>query len=644
MSKQYAMESEEMRTEAPAATVKWNIKRFGSKPYSTLIMCLIAALICTLYAGFLSRSSLPPAEGWYSHYAYLMNEEGAVPYVDFELLFPPLYVYLIAGFTKLFGYSIAAIRVLGVVLYAATGVFSCLIFEKLTKKTWLGLLGGVLTVAVLQSEIVQIFYDYIRVMDLFVFASVYFFLCCLERVRFDEADKPKWDVFALLGSVCAVLASLCKQSSGLIFLLFCVAFFLFLLIVLPKRREMAVHLATLLGTTAVMYGIMAACLASKGALKAYLYYNFVSSIDAKGGGSMLSLLFGWLPNLGPLVIVALIAGLAALVGCFALFRWLSDKYPMGEEELHPTFAKVLRWGIPCVLLVLTVLPFLFARYAGWIAKWTGSGVMYFAFLFGTLYFALTCFRLIFRKWTKIKDMRRQCKYIFLSGVIFVLGFSVSMSGGLVESQTALAYTFLFVVLMDEASYRKREITVGLLCLVMISQVGAAFGRKVNNLYAWWGLQTGSYSEQTTTCDVPLLEGIQMTEEYAQMYNNVYYGVRDNTEPGDEIFVFPHMPVLYLATERPAATFTAVQWFDVSTDAAVRADIETLREKKPKVMVLCTVPDSVIEAHEERFRLGETSGLHEMQDFLYEFVLDEGYECLSMDEVSTDYVVSVWVLK
>ena len=67
-----------------------------------------------------------------------------------------------------------------------------------------------------------------------------------------------------------------------------------------------------------------------------------------------------------------------------------------------------------------------------------------------------------------------------------------------------------------------------------------------------------------------------------MYNDVYYGVTENTVEGEEIFVFPHMPVLYLATERPRATQTAIQWFDVSTDAAVLSDIDVIKEKKPRV--------------------------------------------------------------
>ena len=120
-------------------------------------------------------------------------------------------------------------------------------------------------------------------------------------------------------------------------------------------------------------------------------------------------------------------------------------------------------------------------------------------------------------------------------------------------------------------------------------------------------------------------------------------VRAITEPGDEIFAFPHVPVLYLLTDRDRATDTAIQWFDVSTDEAVRADIEVLREKKPRVVLICTIDEYVIASHESSFRQGETSGLRDMQDFLNAFVVEEGYECSGKHHLSGGYTMEVWYL-
>ena len=618
--------------------------------YGTLYMCLAAFFICAVYAGLLATKTFPPTEGWYSYYAYIMNEEGAVPYLDFELLFPPLYTYIIALFTRIFGYGILALRILGVAVFALTGVFASLIYEKLTHNRVLGLIGGVMTVAVLQSEVVQVFYDYIRFMDLCVYASVYFFLCYLDRVRLEKGGKPSFDKSVVLGTVFAVLASMFKQSSGLVFLIYCFIFFIFLAICLPYKKELFAQGGVILGVTAALYGAMLIFLWTQGSVGEYLRYNFVSSIDAKGGGNFLSLLFGWLVRYvqqlkGARMIILTVAGVLA-IGAFAALLWISAKRsrscPEQREGFEPRFERIFKSVIISVLFLSVTVPFAWAGFARVASRLTSSITAAIMFVFCTLFFAVASFAVIFRKKIRHLDWQRHYKYLFLSGTVFVLGFSVGTSGGLAESQVALGYAFVLLLIVAAARYRKKEITAGIVCAAMLLLTCSAFARKVNSTYLWWGLDAGRYATQTESCDVPILKGIKMSPEYAKMYDNVYRGVTENTEKGEEIFVFPHMPVMYLATDRPKATVTAVQWFDVSTDAAVVNDIEIIKQKKPAVMVLCSVGDSVIEAHEASFRAGERSGLGIMQDFLFEFVDDEGYVCLSQDRISDGYTVSVWL--
>ncbi len=618
------------------------IKQIWIKHRWVICMCVLAATLCSVYAGFLANKSVPPAEGWYSYYAYIINEEGAIPYVDFELLFPPLYTYIIALFTRVFGYDLIALRVLGVVIYALTGVFACLIFYKLTKKTLLGFIGGMLAVAVLQGEAVQIFYDYIRVMDLFVYISIYFFIRYLDKTQLDVNNSPKFNINIVFGTIFAVLASMCKQSSGLIFLIFCFMFMAFFFICLSGKRELGLQLGVMACITIVLYGIMVVFLSIQGSLSSYINYNFVSSVDAKGGGSMFSIIFGWIPRSGRELLISFIIMLVP-VALLVLSVWLSHYYPAKECEEHPKFVLIIRIAVPVLLVMSVILPFACGSFATFMAKLNASILMYIMFLFCTVFFAVSAFSVIFRKKIKINNLQQHFKYVFLSGVIFVLAFSVCTSGGLAESQIALGYAFVPIVILMASQYRKREIATTVLCVIMLLQSSVMFSRKVNQIYSWWGLSTGSYSEQIVTCDIPMFKGIKVNAAYYKMYNDVYRDVIENTEPGDEIFVFPHMPVLYVATDRPRVTHTAIQWFDVSTDSAIIKDIHVINEKMPKVMVLCSVGDFVIQSHENNFRGGDESGLHKMQNFLMDFVEEEGYECLSRNEISDGYVVTVWRL-
>ncbi len=607
-----------------------------------ICLCALTVLLCALYAGILSGKTFSPAEGWYSYYAYLINEEGAVPYLDFELLFPPLYTYLIALITKIFGYSIMVLRVFGVMVFAATGAFAYLIFDKLTKKPWLALVGAMLTMSMLQSEVVQVFYDYIRIMDLNVYISIFFFLRYFDKFSAEKETKIRPDINIILGTVFAVLASMYKQSSGLIFLLFCFAFVVFICICLPRKKLLLTQLAAMLGISAVMYGAMFAFVASKGAFKQYIHYNFVSSVDAKGGGSLISVLFGWIPRSSTNLIYGALL-LLIPIALFALFVFLSKKYPAQDGDEVGKFALYAKIGLLVLTLVSVITPLVWGGFAKVFTEASGPILMYVAFLFSMLFFAASAFALIFRKRIRIADEQSHYKNIFLSGVIFTLAFSVCTSGGLAESQIALGFAFMPIALMSVISFKRRQIATLALCAVMILQTTYGFSRKVICTYSWWGLSTGELSEQTETCDVPLLKGIKMSGTYATLYNNVYYGVTNNTAPDEEIFVFPHMPVLYLATDRPRATQTAIQWFDVCTDAAIIEDIDTIREKRPKVIVMCTIGDYVMQSHENSFRGGEASGLRVMQDFLDEFLVEEEYELLSKNKIPDGYVVSVWRL-
>ena len=130
-----------------------------------LIGALITFLCCAFYAALISFRTMPISEGWYTEYAWQINH-GNLPYRDFEYLFFPLYMYIIAGFTQIFGYSIIALRILGVFIFGGIGVALYFLFSKLFDNLS-GIVAAVIAALYLQSEVAQVFYDYIRFHDLF---------------------------------------------------------------------------------------------------------------------------------------------------------------------------------------------------------------------------------------------------------------------------------------------------------------------------------------------------------------------------------------------------------------------------------------------------------------------------------------------
>ena len=74
--------------------------------YKYLLMVLS---VCGLYTGIMYNQTFPFAEGWYTYYAKCINS-GEIVYKDFDYLFTPLYITLIACITKIFGYKIIVLR------------------------------------------------------------------------------------------------------------------------------------------------------------------------------------------------------------------------------------------------------------------------------------------------------------------------------------------------------------------------------------------------------------------------------------------------------------------------------------------------------------------------------------------------------
>ena len=602
---------------------------------------LIVAACCALYAGLLATRGMVPTEGWYSYYAYIMNEEGAIPYVDFELLFPPLYTYLIALFTRVFGYSILALRLLGVAVFSLTGFFAYLIFEKLTSKPFFAMLSGLLAASVLQSEVVQVFYDYIRFMDLCAYIAIYCLICAVDRIE-RQGTIRLYEPSVLLGAGFVTLASMFKQSSGLILLIYAVIFLLFAALVFPHRGLYLKALSSMLSVVALLYGVMAVFLVSQGSFSAYVHYNFQAAVDAKGG-NLLTVLFGWMSRAKGYWWVGLLGllGAALIFGVLLGFYRLSQRKPMREGDGRTSFKLLVPVFCLSFLILFVIATLTFEPLQ---LVWLGAQKKFTAFLISTAVFAAVSVAAIVRRIRKKELPCGAASLCFFSGAVFVLAYAVCMSGGLTESQIALGYPLFAMIFLPTLKFRKSEWVALALSVAMLFNAGLGLERKTRHIYDWWGLQVGSLWEQTERAEnVPLLNGLTMNAAYADMYEGVRASVMEYTEEGEEIFVFPHMPILYLTCERPRATETAVQWFDVSTDAAVVTDMAVLREKTPKVMILCRIDETVMTYHEDAFRGEEKSGLYQMQEFLPGFLTEYGYVADGAYEISPTYTVEVWIL-
>ena len=137
-------------------------------------------IVCGIYSGVLYNQTMPLSEGWYTYYAQCINR-GQVVYKDFDYLFTPLYIYFLVLFTIIFVYNIIFMRICGIVFYCTLYVVIFLVIKEVfgEKKA---VIATCVSMLYLQTEMAQVFYDYVRLMDIFAGLTVLFHIKWIKNI------------------------------------------------------------------------------------------------------------------------------------------------------------------------------------------------------------------------------------------------------------------------------------------------------------------------------------------------------------------------------------------------------------------------------------------------------------------------------
>ncbi len=602
------------------------------------ILALLTVVASGLFVAIMMTRTLPFAEGWYTYYSKCINS-GLMPYTDFEYLYSPVYIYFTALVTRIFGYDLMVLRSLGIIFFSliALGIYMsvCVIVGK--KRAWIAFVASLTAVFYLQTEVVQVFYDYVRLMDACAAFSLYFLLKSIKAIINKE---PRTGSLVALGIFLALFANI-KQNTGLIFSVYAIILLIYVSIwagtkIKEMLRDLLVVLIPIVSITLVIYGAMLI----SGSLSAYLSMTGLAAASAKGG--MMAILFGWLINNKSAFINALpigLAGIVLIVGLYFLRRRCKRDTDDNNTNKEPDF--LLGYAFAALLLVgLFVLKFS-RGFTEWITP-TRFLSPYGIFLTVAPIFVACGIWGIVDIVRKKKTMAESMLLFSLAGAYFAIAFACGNSGGIAEGQSAFGIAFIvtsILLFLDYAELRIIRVAAVVLCLVSVLQFA---GKKMLWTYNWWGMDESDYWESTETLDLPLLGGIRVSAETKQVYETIVRHITENTDPDDPIFCFPQIPLFYnLCDRNDPGTFTKVQWFDVATDASVLSDIEVLKNNPPQAIVIYNTSDGAYSAHESSFRNGNESGTRVMREFLYNYVSDNGYKFYGRF-VANNNSISLWI--
>ena len=87
-----------------------------------------------------------------------------------------------------------------------------------------------------------------------------------------------------------------------------------------------------------------------------------------------------------------------------------------------------------------------------------------------------------------------------------------------------------------------------------------------------------WASENNIGDVPLLSKIRASTDTKAVYEEICKEITEGVQEDETIYCFPQIPIFYSLCDRwDPGVRSKVEWFDVSTDEAVEADIDILKE-------------------------------------------------------------------
>lgn len=587
-------------------------------------------ILVGIFALYLSNKSMPLPEGWYAYYAQHINNGSSV-YKDFEYLFTPLYITFISFFIKIFGGSILASRLLGVIMFLAIAVIIYLIMTR-SFSVGASVFGSITGVLYLQSEVYTVFYDYSRFMDIVSYLSILFMVTVMKRL----AEERRSTEYVILWGIFSSFFVLIKQNMGLLFSVYSVFLLFMVLIYFGKSIKnicfsLLQYIIAWIIPIAAIFGIIYLT----NDMDLFLNSTIFGAIEAKGG--MQAILFNWIIN-GKATFQLYILEAFVLIFILIINYRLSKNNGEKGNENRNFWITFLGWLVFCIGMICV----LYNRSTGeWFASFRETS-SYLVFL--VCFLLLLLFIIIYIA-EMFKDTNKYACFLPLLSVLgafFAISYGAGTSGGLSVGESAVGVAVIVCLFYDSLknrfSYVMKFLTICFCIFISLRNIGI----KLIVPCSWWGINSESIYDCTEDTDIDVLKGIKLAESEKGMYEGIVDIIRENTDSKDSIYCFPCIPIIYCMSERmDPGVYSKVQWFDVSTNESLQKDIDVIKESFPKVIVIQNLFEFAYSGHESAFRMGNVSGTRNMRDFLYQFVYTNSYKYAG-NFVSANNNISVFV--
>lgn len=577
---------------------------FGRKKQLALAVAIVVGLNLAFLLSFWNRFLGPGVSGMFLEFASRLLS-GKVPYKDFYVVVTPFYIFKTAAIIKLFGPSIAVLRLVDIGYRCALAAILVIWLSKVVRIPY-ALLGALAAVAVFSTDPADPLISYH--LEATFWATIGAFL--LSYVKWERRKSLRnISLFCCSGACCSV-CFFTKQTEG-------GGITLALLIVIAglSIRDLSMRPAIarlLVFCTGWMLpaGAVLGWLASKGALKAFAIAIFVDGPSAKGS---------------PLHILTrvFVNGFGSWSGdalylLFAIWTMGLVVHVVRKARAAPTSATTVL--LPLAVIAAAGAAALVAGYAGGAVV---SHIALTAYLLEILsiffgffgIFSLAVYYTVILMRRGMTEVERQRWLLVMASfwICYTMSWSWVAWGPMAFPSLGVVIALMLEDLLSRPrpSVLRYSFAAAAVLLLSVCEAG-----RVACPFSWDSWTDDPVRSATASSSQPMLNGIYMSPEMAAFVDRLTKVIDEHSRVNDSVFIYSYQPLWYVLANRWPHTYAQVHFFDVAPDDLCRRDADRLVKDRPAVIV-DFVGDSEL-WNEKLFRAGQKSGqrdLHNQMDRL-----------------------------
>lgn len=624
----------------------------------------ISLVFCALYYGSYIQYAMPLTDGWGVYNSFLMDE-GRFPYRDFGYYLPPLNLYIDRLIWALSGQTILGYRIIRLIerLIMFQGLYCLLI--RLGVTPWKVAVSCIAGCILYSGDPYDLMGDPNQTGDFLILA------CAAMVYLFERSESVRRRTLLLgVAGVFAGLCFLCRQSQA-VALVFCFSVYFAVRCYVLKDKSIMRYVVTA-GTGAIIPVAL---------MGFYLYLNdalapFVDIIcsNSMAKGSVTDLFIcSWKPLVSLTVNAQHLRAdaVALILFCYG-FLWFIREESSGYVASAVSsflFGLIVWYGLQvgCLHLFLFFLCLIVSIGAKWnihrpfrrCELFLMVGCIVGALWLAGIRFGLLDYGRRLIKHSIYSQLLPRSAEVFARLSFFILGGALvrkwyrrqmgnlrdgfafaALATGSVASVYAAMMTvngssfplkgFGSVVVMAlcwvlSLSCVNQTCLRGFVLIALIVTIGQSYAQKLFLPYCWGCFVETSVDQHCESVDIPELAGLRLDSTQARNITNLIALIQRNSSEDDDLYVFPHAPILnVLAKRHSPASYMAVHFFDVCADDFAIRDAERLRQAPPKVVVWCDLGEPTWLIHEKFFREGHPCGQRAIRSWLSNAIKERKY--------------------